>query len=117
MDILVRQGFTDADAKKADLTRAEWRKGRFTSDVTNLLNHIDCKRSIILCDEHARKFNGRVHQYKRHPNRSLYRVIGNCDVCQQRTLGLFFVHESEWLVAMKQEEKWKRAREYATLVG
>lgn len=117
MDILVRRGFTQADAKRADLSRAEYRKSKATSEVSNLLNHIDCKRSIILCDEHARKFNGKAHGYKRHPNKSLYRVMGNCDVCQQRTTGLFFVHESEWIVAAKQEEKWKRAVEYATMVG
>jgi hypothetical protein len=116
MEIIVRQNFTAADAKKADLTRAEFRKSKATSEVSNLLNLIDLKRSIILCDTHARKLNAKAHNYKRHPNRQFFRVCGNCDVCQQHTLGVFLIHESEWVEAAKQEEKWRRAREYATIV-
>lgn len=116
MEILVRQSFTEADAKKADLARAEYRKNKFTSGTSNLLNFIDLKRSLILCDTHARKFNAAAHHYKRHPNKELYRVQGACDVCQQHTLGIFLIHEAEWIEERKKEEKWKRALEYATIV-
>lgn len=117
MDILVRQNFTPKDAQKADLARSEFRKSKSTSEVSSLLNFIDLHRSIILCDTHVRKFNAVVHRYKRHPSKNLYRVFGECDVCQQRVKGFFFIHESEWIELRKQEEKFARAREYGTLVG
>jgi hypothetical protein len=117
MEILVRQNFTEADAKRADLTRSEFRKSKATSNVSSLLNIIDLQQSIILCDTDARKFNARAHRYKRHPNEKLFRVLGNCDVCQQRTLGFFLIHESEWIEERKKEEKFKRALEYATIVS
>lgn len=117
MEILVRQNFTAEDAKKADLERAEFRKGRATSEVSSLLNFIDLERSIILCDTHARKFDARAHRYRRSPNEKLYRVFGNCDVCQQRTLGVFLIHESQWLEERKREEKFKRALEYGKLIS
>lgn len=115
MDILVRQNFTEADAKKARLDAAEFRKSKATSEVSSLLSFIDLKKSVILCDSHVRKFNAAAHHYKAHPEFS--RVIGNCDVCQQRVLGRFFVHEQEWITLRKAQEKFKRSLEYAAIAS
>lgn len=115
MQILIKQDFSPADIKKADLKRAEFRKNKATSEVSNLLNFIDLQRSIILCDDHTRKFNAAAYRYRPHPQFS--RVFGNCDVCQQRVLGRFFLPESQWIDAMKQQERLRRDREYATIVS
>jgi hypothetical protein len=114
VDILVTQGFTEVDAKKADLKRAEYRKSRATSEVSNLLNFVDLKKSVVLCESHVRRFNLKSHGYRLHPTYS--RVNGMCDVCQQLGPGRMFQPEAEWLETMKRLEQIKRDREYASIV-
>lgn len=116
MEIYISHKYSDAEVKDASLKASEFRKNRYTSDVSSLLNVIDLKQSIILCDDHARKFNAAAHHYRVHFSKKFQRVIGNCDVCQQRTTGAFFVHIEQWLADRKIEEAYRVAREYATIV-
>ncbi len=116
MEIIIKHDFSPAEEKAAALKASEFRKSKYTSEVSSLLNVIDLKQSIILCDDHARKFNAAAHHYRVHFSKNFRRVIGNCDVCQQRTKGLFFVHEEQWLADKKTEEIYRIAREYATIV-
>lgn len=114
MDIIVRQDFTAADVKKAELDASEFRKGKSTSAASNVLNLTDLKKSVVLCDSHARKFNGK-HPYRMHPEHQ--RVIGRCDYCQVWGNGFFFLDEASWLEAVKAMEKYRRNLEYATVVS
>ena len=114
--IIVKQNFSAADEKAAALKASEFRKSRATSEVSSLLNVIDLKQSLILCDDHARKFNAKAHHYRVHFSKKFSRVIGNCDVCQQHTLGQFFVHEEQWAADKRREEQDRARLEYATIV-
>lgn len=96
MDIIVKQDFTAADAKKADVTRAEFRKSAATSKASNVLDMADTKRTVILCDEHVRKFASPKVLLKygyRQMQRFPY-VMGNCDYCQVHERCQVFSHES-----------------------
>jgi len=115
MEILVRQNFTEKDAKEARLAAAEFRKGSSTSGASNVLNMTDLKKSIILCDTHVRKFNWRSHGYRRAPEHA--RVIGRCDVCQAWGSGWLYLDEQLWLEKYRAAEKFKRALEYATVIS
>lgn len=114
-EIIIKKDFSAADEKKAALAASEFRKSKFTSDVSSLLNFIDLKRSIIPCDDHARRFNATAHHYRLHFK--IKRVRGNCDVCQRYVEGRFYIHENEWIEGRKAEEKFRAACEYATIVS
>lgn len=116
MEILVRQNFTEADRKKAEIDASEYRKSKAASGASNLLDLTDLKKSVVLCDSHARKFGHRKgFPYRLHPEHS--RVIGRCDVCQAWGPGRFFLNEPDWLQAVKALEKWRRGLEYAAIVS
>lgn len=114
VDFLVKRDFTPADVKKARLEGSEYRKKRATSGASNLLNMTDLKKSVFLCDSHARAFHGK-HGYRPHPEHP--RVIGRCDVCQMFGPAIFYLSEAEWLEAMKAKEKFRAAREYGSIVS
>lgn len=115
MDILVRQNFTAADARKADLKSSEYRKKKSTSGVSNLLDMTDLKKSVVLCDSHARKFHKDRFPYRLHPEHS--RVIGRCDVCQAWGPGRFFLNLVDWEQSVRAMEKYRRGLELATIVS
>jgi hypothetical protein len=114
VEILVKRDFTQADVRAARLAASEFKKSKATSGADNVLNMTDLKKSVILCDSHARKLH-RKHGYRLHPEHS--NVIGRCDVCQRYGAARLFLNEADWLVAMKALEKFKRAIEYATIVS
>lgn len=116
MEIIVKRNFSVADEKRAALKASEFRKSQATSEVSSLLNCIDLKQSLILCDDHARKFNAAAHHYRVHFSKKFSRVIGNCDVCQSRTFGRFFIHEEQWVKDKIAEEKYLASLRYATIV-
>lgn len=104
MDIIVKQDFTAADAKKADVTRAEFRKSAATSKASNVLDMADTKKTVILCRDHVRDFATPAvlskygyRQMKRFPY-----VMGNCDYCGVHERCSVFSHLSVF------DEVWKR---------
>jgi len=114
VEILVRQDFTPAEVKQARLAASEYRKKQATSGAENVLNLTDLKKSVVLCDSHARKLH-KKHGYRLHPE--IPRVLGRCDVCQAYGPGRFFVDEATWLESRKSMEKYRRALEYGRIVS
>lgn len=114
MTIIVKKDFTEKDIREARLAGAEYRKNKSTSKAAHVLSMTDLKRSVILCDQDQRKFEGQ-HPYRLHPAHS--RVTGRCDYCNEFGAAWLYLCEEDWLEQVKLHEKFKRALEYATIVS
>lgn len=104
MDIIVKQDFSAADVKKADVARAEYRKSAATSKASNVLDMADTKSTVLLCSDHVRQFASPAvlrkygyRQMKRFPY-----VQGTCDYCGVPDRCQVFSHESVF------NDVWKR---------
>lgn len=104
MDIIVKQDFTAADAKKADVARAEFRKSSATSKASNVLEMADTQKTVLLCDDDAGKFATPAVLSKygyRRMTRFPY-ALGNCDYCGSHSKCQVFSHLSVF------DDVWKR---------
>ena len=116
MEILTPQKWTPKQIKLADLKRVEFRRNRYTSGSANLDNMIALDKAVILCPEHTRKFSPWAARYRAHPDKSLRRVLGNCDVCKAFGLSNLFICERDADEEQKKVERFKRALEYGRFV-
>lgn len=125
MDILVKQDFTQKDAKQADLKRALYRKPKATSMVSNVMNVADLGNTVTLCDDHVKQFATPAVLSKYGYRQAdavptalgLYPyVMANCDYCQDHGRCTMFIHESVFSKVWKTKEQRRRDREYATAI-
>ena len=116
MDILVRQDYTPAQVRQAQLKSMEFRRNRYTSGCANLDDQVSLGKAVILCDTHARRFSTKSARYRAHPDQKLQRVIGCCDFCKTFGLSHLFLNEKDALDEQRKIEKFKRALEYAHIV-
>lgn len=114
--ILVPQKYTARQVKQAELKRDEFRKNPYTSGCANLDNMIACNKVVILCPDHTRKFSPKQAHYRAHPDKTLRRVFGNCDVCQHYGPSNLFLPEAQADLEHQKLERFRRALEYATLM-
>ena len=115
MTILVRKDHTPQEIRRAEVRRDEFRRNPFTSGSANLDDMIACRKAVILCDSHARKFNARAAKYELHPAENMRRVQGACDVCKVFGLSTLFICAQDALVERKKEGAWRAALEYGKL--
>jgi hypothetical protein len=115
-EIIVKQDFTEQDAKDADLARAEFRKSESTSKVSNVLDMADTYRTVLLCSDHVRAFAhpAVLRQYGYRQMVDFPFVMGNCDYCGIHERCQVFSHESVFKDVWKTKED--RQRELATSV-
>ena len=117
MDIIVKKDFTVADIREAREKAAAFRKSKHTSAASNVLNFLDQKKAVVLCEPHAKKFapDARTHGYYR--QREYPYVNGDCDCCGMFGRAQLFLHEDLLNQAWATREKQRRDREYATIVN
>ena len=115
MGILVRKDFSPGEIKRAQVARDEFRPNRYTSGSANLDDMVALRKAVILCDQHARKFNRRAARYELHPAENMRRVQGACDVCKVFGFAFLFLHESDASGARKKWERYRTAAEYGKL--
>lgn len=113
--ILVPRDRTPEEIRRAELARDEFRQNRYTSGSANLDDMIACRKAVILCDSHARKFQPKAARYELHPADNMKRVQGNCDVCKVFGLATLFLHESDAIGERKKWEHYRAAAEYGKL--
>lgn len=115
-EIIVKQEYTEQDAKQADLARAEFRKSEFTSKASNVLDMADSYRTVLLCADHVRAFAhpAVLRQYGYRQMTDFPYVMGNCDYCQVHERCQVFSHESVFADVWKTREE--RRRDAATSV-
>lgn len=114
VEIIVKQNFTEEDAKKADLARAEYRRSASTSRVSNVLDTADSYRTVLLCDDHVKQF-AQPSVLSKYGYRQMVDypfVMGNCDYCGIPDRCQVFSHESVFKDVWKTKEE--RRRDYAT---
>ncbi len=118
MEIIVKNEYSEAEVKKADFARAEFRPSKATSKVTNVLDNADSYRTVLLCDQHVRDFaHPRVlSKYGYRHMTDFPFVRGNCDYC-----GLFdncqvFSHESVFNDVWRTKDEQRRDAATATIV-
>lgn len=115
LEIHVPGKYTPRQVKRAELKRDEFRKNPYTSGSANLDDMIALGKAVILCGNHTRKFEPKRARYRLHPDKSLRRVRGNCDVCQQFGFATLFLNEKDAEAEQRKVEKFRRAAEYATI--
>lgn len=124
-EIVVKKDFSAAQERKAALAAARFRKSKFTSAASNLLNTADLGNTVLLCDEHVKQF-ATPSVLRRYGYRQADavptamglcpHVMGNCDYCQLHTRCTMFIHEALYAQVWKSSEQRKRDREYGALV-
>ena len=57
-----------------------------------VLDLVDLKKTVVLCDLCRRKFNARAYRYVQHY--TIPRVQGQCDACKRIGINDMYVHES-----------------------
>ena len=116
--IIVKQDFTAQDAEKADLKRAEYHRQASTSRASNVLDTADSYRTMILCEDHVRKFAHpsvlRKYQYRQMVDYPY--VMGNCDYCGLWDKCQVFSHESVFSDVWKTKDERRREISTATIV-
>lgn len=124
-EIVVKKDFSAQAEKQAALAAARFRKSKFTSAASNLLNAADAGNTVLLCEDHVKQFAKpsvlRMYGYRQADavptSMGLCpHVMGNCDYCQSRTRCTMFIHESLYSQVWRSSEQRKRDREYAALV-
>jgi hypothetical protein len=55
-EIIVKKDFSAAEEKKAALAAARFKKSKFTSAASNLLNVADLGNTVLLCSDHVKQF-------------------------------------------------------------
>ena len=116
MDILVKQDFSETDAKKADLARSAYRKSSATSKVSNVLDSADLRKTVCLCEDHVRAFAS-PEVLSRYGYRKLERFpycMADCDYCGIFDKCQVFTHESIFADVWKTRDE--RRREISTSV-
>jgi hypothetical protein len=118
VEIIVKQDFSEADVKKADLIRSEFRKSKATSNVTNVLDDADSYRTVILCDDHVRAFaHPRVlSKYGYRQMTDFPFIRGNCNYCGLFTNCQVFSHESVFNDVWRTRDEQRRDAATATIV-
>ena len=66
--------------------------------------------------EYTRKFEPKKAHYQAHPDKSLRRVVGNCDVCKVYGLSFLFLNERDAHEEQKKLAAFRRALEYGNLL-
>ena len=116
-EIIVRGNYSAAEIRKAEMKRAEFKRNPYTSGSAHLDDLITLGKAILLCDQHARKFNARVARYEPHPSPNMRRGIGSCDVCGIPGLGRLYVCGKDAVEHRMNWERFRRAAEYAHLTA
>lgn len=111
----IPQQRTKRQVQREELRRDEFKPTRYTSGSANLDDMVELGKAVILCATHARKFQPVKARYRLHPDKSLRRVRGNCDVCQQFGFATLFLNEKDAETEHRKVEKFRRAAEYATI--
>lgn len=117
LEIIVPGKYTSADVERANLSKVEFRRNRYTSGSAHLDDLITLGKAVILCDSHVRKFNAKAARYRAHPAKNMRRVQGNCDVCKQFGFASLFLNEKDALDEQRKTEKYLRNIEYAHVVN
>ena len=117
LEILIPQKWTHRQVKDAKVKAAEFRRNKFTTGSANLDDMVALKKAVILCGSHARKFEYRKAKYAPHPDKNMRIVKGTCDVCKAWDLCTLFLNGKDAEDQHRALEKYRRDREYATLIG
>ncbi len=117
MDIVVKKDFTPNDLREARLAAAAFKPSRHTSNVTNVLDQVDCGKTILLCDDHVRQFASPavLSKYGYRQVTDYPHVIGNCDYCKIHGKCQLFLREDNFAEVWRTKEQQRRDREYAAI--
>jgi hypothetical protein len=117
--IIVKQDFSDADIRKANLAATEFRASKTTSRVANLSDQVDLGKVVILCEDHVRQFASpqvlRKYGYRQmidYPH-----VMGNCDYCKVFGKSQMYMREDVFAQSWRTKEQKRRDLEYSTIVS
>lgn len=125
-EIIVKKDFSAAEEKKAALAAARFKKSKFTSAASNVLNVADLGNTVLLCSDHVKQFATpsvlRMYGYRQADAVPTAmglcpHVMGNCDYCQVHTNCTMFIHESLYSQVWRSKEQRRRDHEYSALVG
>lgn len=116
MDIHVKQEFSETDAKKADLARAQFLKPR--SNVDGVLNAADTKTTVCLCEDHDRAFAhpSVLSQYGYRKFDRFPYCMANCDYCGIFDKCQVYTHESIFTEVWQTRDERRRAIATASVV-
>lgn len=114
-NVLVPKKYTRRQISRANTKRVEFRPNRYTSGSANLDDMVELGKAVILCGQHARKFEPKLARYRLHPDKNLRRVRGNCDVCQQFGFSSLFLNEKDAEEDFRKLEKFRLACEYGRI--
>lgn len=124
MDIVVKKDFSAADEKKAALAAARFRKSKFTSAATNVLNVADLGNTVLLCDDHVKQFATPAVLSKYGYRKAdavptsmglCPYVMGNCDYCQVHQRCTMFIHLALYSQVWRTSEERRKDREYSAI--
>lgn len=115
MEILAPQKYTVKQINRAATRRVEFRPNRYTSGSANLDDMVALNKAVILCSVHSRKFDPVAARYRAHPDKTMRRVCGRCDVCQEYGLSFLYLNEKDADTEHRKVERFKRALEYGRI--
>lgn len=118
MEIIVKKDFSAAEEKKARLAAAKFKKSKFTSAASNVLNVADLGNTVLLCSDHVKQFAtpSVLRRYGYRQVDDYPYVMGNCDYCQLHERCTMFIHESLFAQVWRTKEQRRRDHEYAAIV-
>ncbi len=115
--IIVKKDFSPQEEKRAALARSVFRPSKAASRADKVLDFADLGKTVLLCFDHARKFDRRAQmKYGYYMQKEYPFVMANCDACQVFGVSHCFIHESVLKEVWRTHEQARREREYATIV-
>lgn len=115
--IIVKKDFSPQEEKRAALKASQFRPSNRASQASKVLDFADLGKTVLLCFDHARKFDRRAQmKYGYYMQKEYPYVMANCDACGIFGMSHCFIHESVLKEVWRTREQDRRDREYATIV-
>lgn len=118
MEIIVKQDFSENDAKRADLARSAYRKSSATSKASNVLDTADLRKTVCLCEDHVRQFAhpSVLSKYGYRKFDAYTHCMADCDYCGIFDKCQVFTHESIFSEVWKTRDERRREISTSTVV-
>lgn len=117
-EIIVKKDFSAAEEKKARLDAARFRKSKYTTAVSNVMDVADLGNTVLLCADHVKKFAtpAVLSKYGYRKVDDYPYVMGNCDYCGLHDKCRVFSHESVFGDVWKTKDEKRREISSSTVV-
>lgn len=115
--IIVKKDFSPQEERRAAIKATEFRPSKAASQADKVLDFADCQKAVMLCFDHARKFDRRTQmKYGYYMQKEYPHVVANCDACGAFGMSHLFIHETVLKEVWRTRDQARRDREYATIV-